>query len=156
MILNKRQLSLSDARKRILNYCAKQERSHGEVRDKLKNWGIHPDHIDELIVYLIENNFLNEERFARAFASGKIRIKSWGKIKVRNRLREKGVSAYSIDQAMGEIEDKEYLAVIRKAASRKKSLLVGLNDFEKNSRLRRFLLQRGYEPDLVRKVMDEI
>ena len=95
-------------------YCAYQERSQQEVRSKLYEWGLWKEVVEEVIVKLINDNFLNEERFALAYAGGKFRIKKWGKIKIQQGLKLKGVSEYCIKKAFASIDYDDYLNLIQK------------------------------------------
>ena len=103
---------LDIARQKIQAYCAYQERCHQEVTKKLKSWGLIPDAIDLLITELMQANFLNEERYSRAFARGKFRIKKWGKVKIRSALKSKNIFQKCIDLAMEEIDDEAYLCTL--------------------------------------------
>ena len=102
-----------NAQVNIERYCAYQERCHSEVRNKLLSHGIYGDLLEELIGHLIENNYLNEERFALQYAGGKFRIKKWGKEKIKQALKAKGVSAYSIREALTSISDDDVFDAIR-------------------------------------------
>ena len=95
---------LNIARDKIQAYCAYQERCHLEVEKKLKSWGLIPDAVDMIVVQLMQQNFLNEERFARSFARGKFRIKKWGRIKIKLELKKKSIYAKCIEYAMEEID----------------------------------------------------
>ena len=101
--------TISDAKKKLEHYCAYQERCHDEVIQKLRNMALDSNEIDEVIVHLIENNFLNEERFACCFARGKFRIKNWGKIRIINELKSRNISQYNVNQALKEIEENDYI-----------------------------------------------
>ena len=100
--------SISDVKKKLEHYCVYQERCHDDVLQKLRGMALNSDEIDEVIVHLIENNFLNEERFACCFARGKFRIKKWGKIRIVNELKSRTISQYNINTALKEIDDEEY------------------------------------------------
>ncbi len=90
---------------KIKQFCAYQERCHSEVKDKLYGYGLSKNDVEELLSKLVEDNFLNEERFAIAFAGGKFRIKQWGRIKIRYELRQKQVSDYCVKKALASIDD---------------------------------------------------
>ena len=145
------------ALQKIKQYCAYQERCHAEVKDKLYSFGLHRSEVDEIIVSLITENYLNEERFAIHFAGGKFRMKQWGKIKIRQALKQKQVSDYCIKKALKEIEDKDYKATFYKVADLKlKSLKSEKNIFIKKRKLQDHLLQKGFELSIVREVVDDI
>jgi regulatory protein len=105
------------------HYCAYQERAQQEVRDKLYEFGLHKDEVEELISELISTNFLNEERFAQAYVSGKFNIKKWGKIKIKQALKLKKVPEKMILKALNKIDYDEYLKVILASAEKKSGLI---------------------------------
>ncbi len=140
----------------IRKYCVFQERSHQEVRYKLVEHGIYGDILEEIIADLIAENYLDEERFARTFARGKFRFKQWGRLKITNELKQKGVSAYSIRAAMEEIPDNEYLQTLTQLLSKKASLSQFENQFEKKQKLSDYALSKGYEFDVIRNAMDQL
>src|SRR3982751_1045947 len=112
-------LTKEQALQKLKQYCAYQERSHAEVKQKLWDLGVKRAEHDEIISSLIEEDYLNEERFAKAFAGGKFRMKDWGRKKIYYALKEKRVSEYSIKQAMKEIDDEEYKQNLRELAEGK-------------------------------------
>ena len=151
-MLNKR-LSIDQARLKIQSYCAYQERSHKEVRDKLYGFGLYKDDVDLLCTELIQENFLNEERFAQAYAGGKFRIKKWGWKKIELHLKEKGVSAYCLKQAKKEIDAQEYLKAIEELAMAKTKTVTGKTPFEIKAKVANFLAGRGFETDLIWQIL---
>jgi regulatory protein len=142
---------------KIRQYCAYQERCHKEVREKLYSFGLTKEEVDEIISILINENYLNEERFAIQFAGGKFRMKQWGKNKIKQALKFKQVSDYCIQKALKEIDDISYERVFQKLAEQKlKSLKSERNIFVKKRKLQDFLLQRGFENDLIREVIKNL
>ena len=142
---------------KIKQYCAYQERCHSEVRDKLYSFGLHKNDVEEIISTLITENYLNEERFAIHFAGGKFRMKYWGKIKIKQALKYKQVSDYCIRKALKEIDTKEYEKVFQKLAEQKlKTLKSEKNIFIKKRKLQDFLLQKGYETNMIREAVNDI
>ena len=105
--------SLLEAKQKLEAFCAYQERCDFEIRKKLRDWNMHSEDIDVLIADLIVNNFLNEERFAEAYVSGKFRIKRWGKLKIKRELKFRKISDYSINKAMTQIADDAYEQTIK-------------------------------------------
>ena len=144
------------AKQKIQDYCAYQERCHQEVSSKLKSWGLIPDAIDMLLGELMQHNFLNEERYARSFARGKFRIKKWGRIKIRLELKKKGVYLKCIDFAMQEIDDNDYLETLKELLQKKSRLVKEPNSFKKKIKLKRYLVSRGFEFDLILLAMEDI
>jgi regulatory protein len=142
---------------KIKQYCAYQERCHAEVRDKLYSFGLHRKEVEEIISNLIQENYLNEERFAIQYAGGKFRIKNWGKNKIRQALKQKQVSDYCIKKALKEIDDTDYINAFEKLVEQKmKTYKSEKNIFIKKRKLQDFLLMKGYESDLVREVVGRI
>ncbi|HSQ44480.1 MAG TPA: regulatory protein RecX [Ginsengibacter sp.] len=142
---------------KIKQYCAYQERCHAEVKDKLYSFGLHRKEVDEIIVLLIGQNYLNEERFAIHYAGGKFRIKHWGKNKIKQALKQKQVSYYCIKKALKEIDDTDYIRAFEKLSEQKiKTLKSEKNIFIKKKKLQDFLLMKGYESDLVRDEVGKI
>lgn len=145
------------ALQKLKHYCAYQERCHKEVRDKLYSLGQWRDEVDEITAQLIEEGYLNEERFAIQFAGGRFRLKQWGRKKIEMALKEKQVSAYCIKKAMKQIDDDDYSATLKKLAVDKWSTLKGeKNIFVKMRKSQDYLLQKGYEYDLVKDAILQI
>ena len=145
-------ISVEKALQKLKHYCGYQERSHSEVRQKLYSLGLFKKEVDELISQLIEEGYLNEERFARQFASGKSRIKGWGRQKIQYELRQRGISEFCIMNALRSLDTTEYETGFNRLASKKwTSLLDEKNIFVKKSKWQEFLLQRGFEPELIKK-----
>ena len=140
------------------SYCAYQERTQDEVRQRLKKWNVWGEEADELIAELISMNYLSEERFAKTYAGGKFRVKNWGRMKIRQELNRRGLSQYSIEKGMGEIEDKAYVESLKTLLVKKKNLLLKTESdaFKLKQKLVRFALGKGYESELVWKVVEEL
>lgn len=149
-------LSKQEALQRGRKYCAYQERSHSEVRNKLLQWGQKGLVLEEIMSKLIEENFLNEERFAKAFSRGKFRMKEWGRNKIVRQLHAKKVSDYNIKQALEEIDEKEYGKKLKALIQKRAVTLKGLTVYEKKNKLARYLITKGYEPELVWDVLNEL
>lgn len=142
---------------KIKQYCAYQERCHADVRDKLYSFGLHKNEVEEMIFTLITENYLNEERFAIHFAGGKFRMKQWGKIKIKQALKFKQVSDYCIRKALKEIDSKEYEKTFQKLAEQKlKTLRSERNIFIKKRKLQDFLLQKGFENEMIREALNNL
>lgn len=150
-------LTPAQALQKIKQYCAYQERCHSEVRDKLYSFGLHKNEVEEIISTLITENYLNEERFALHFAGGKFRMKQWGKIKIKQALKHKQVSEYCIRKAMKQIDSSDYQKAFYKQAELKmKSLKSEKNIFVKKRKLQDFLLQKGFEAEMISQVMKDL
>jgi regulatory protein len=142
------------AKVKIEQYCAYQERSQQEVRDKLYDMGLHQDDVENIISELIDNNFLNEERFAITFARGKFRIKHWGKIKIKQHLKLKKVSEYCIKKAIALIDANDYEKTILKLIEKKDRELKEKDDYIKKQKIIRYIISRGFETDIVLSLID--
>ncbi len=141
------------ALQKIQAYCAKCERCHWEVWQKLRDWGVRHYEANDIIASLVEENFLNEQRFASSFVADKFRLQRWGRIKIVQHLKAKNVSERILAEALERIEDDEYVNTINKLAKIKLNLLQREGDKQKKYlKLRNFLLQRGFEPALVAEV----
>jgi regulatory protein len=141
--------SVDDARKMLENYCAYQERCHKEVIDKLKQMRMIPEAIDIILVHLITHNFLNEERFAKAFAGGKFRIKKWGKNRIVRELKFRQISKYSIDSALKEIDPNDYVETLDALVKKRISRVNESNIYKKKKKVADYLFYRGWESHLV-------
>jgi regulatory protein len=148
--------SFLQAKHKIEAYCAYQDRCHYEVSNKLTQWGISGEQQDQLIADLIVNRFLDEERFAESFASGKFRIKRWGKIKIRQHLKAKFVPEVCIKKALAQINGDDYYSTLQRLAEKKATELQSERDsFKKKAKIIRYLASKGYEQDLIYDVVAE-
>ncbi|PVD51098.1 RecX family transcriptional regulator [Terrimonas sp.] len=156
-MMQRKQLSPEQAYEKAKYYCAYQERSHGEAKEKLYSFGIRKEQVELLLSRLIEEDYLNEERFAIQFAGGKFRMKQWGKKKIEQGLKEKQVSSYCIKKALAQIRDTDYKDTLEKLASRKwEELRKERNIFIKMRKLQDYLLQKGYEYEWVKEFIKKI
>ncbi len=138
------------ASEKIKHFCSYQERCHQETIAKLYSFGLYPQEVNALMAMLVEENYLNEERFSIAFAGGKFRINKWGKIKIRLALRQKQVSEYCINKGLAEIPEQDYLCQVDKLAREKITVLKSeKNVFVRKHKLQQYLLQKGYEPAII-------
>ena len=135
-------------------YCAYQERSQKEVRNKLEEWGLLQNVIEEILVKLIDADFLNEERFAITYAGGKFRIKQWGKIKIKHALKLKGVSDYCIKKALSAIDTENYLTTLSRLIQQKERILKGTNKLAKQQKIAQSILSKGYESNLIWEILN--
>ncbi len=152
----KKYTSKADALIKLQRYCAYQERCHKEVRSKLLELGIYGHNLEEIISQLIEEKFLNEERYARAFARGKFRIKQWGRSRITRELKMRDISDYCIRKALEEIDEGDYAKTLEDFLAKKAALLNGESEFERNSKLAQYALRRGFEQDLVWEAIRKI
>ena len=140
-------------RAKAQHYCTYQERSQQEVRNKLYEWGLHTMVVENIISGLITDNFLNEERFAKAYTQGKFRQKGWGKIKIKQGLKFKKVPDVLIKKALKTIGDDEYLLMLQKILNKKEGALSEKDPNKRKYKLQQYAMNRGYEGDIVTDIL---
>lgn len=147
----KKYLTATEALQKLQRYCAYQDRCHQEVRSKLLDLGVYGDTLEEIIVELIAEKFLDEERYARSYARGKFRMKRWGRNRIKRELKSKGVTEYCIRKGLSEIEEDEYMAALTEIINKKTEALRQKEDnpFIRNKKVAEYAMSRGYEGDLV-------
>lgn len=141
--------------RKIEYYCSYQERCHNEVILKLNSLSVSKDKIDIILAHLIENNFLNEERFATSFARGKHNIKKWGKIRIENELKQRNISKYNISKALKEISNENYILTFNELAEKNWDSIRETNLQKKKKKFFDFLLRKGWESNLIYEKMKE-
>lgn len=149
-------LSAQEALFKIKNWCAYQERSQHDVRQKLFEYFLNTEDLENVITTLIEENFLNEERFAIAFVNGKLRIKNWGRIKIKIELRKHKVSDYSINIGLKQIDELEYEKIIINVIEKKLRLTKDKNNIKLYYSVLNYLISRGFESDLISEQLEKI
>lgn len=147
--MQKKSLTFEQAKQKALRYCAYQERSHQEVKNKLYELGLRSSEVDEMLSYLIIEGFLNEERFAKSFSGGKFRVKKWGRIKIVHALESKGLTKNCIRIGLKEIDEADYHTTLEELLKSKISELSESNAFIARDKASKYAIQKGYEPDLV-------
>lgn len=153
---NDKLYTVDEAIKLLENYCAYQERCHKEVEQKLYDLKLIPEAKEKIILHLLQFNYLNEERYAKAFVRGKFSIKKWGKQRIINELKFRNISTYNINTALKEIDENDYFQSLEKLAQKKLPLIKESNKFKKSSKLANYLISKGYESELVFKVVKSI
>jgi len=152
----KKQLTKEQALQKLRHYCGYQERCHAEVKTKLYELGVRKADHDEIISTLIEEDYLNEERFAIAFAGGKFRMKQWGRIKIKYELKQKQVSEYNIKKALKQVNEEDYLKTLDKLAEEKYSTLKSEQWLTTKKTTMDYLMQKGFEPELINRAIQKI
>lgn len=142
-------MQLEEAKQKIFRYCAYQERCHSEVRNRLYTYGLYRNDIDTIITGLITEGFLNEERFAKAYAGGKFRIKQWGKLKIQIELELRGLTKNCIAIGLREIDNTDYNKTLEGLIRKKQSQLNEENTFVLRDKIAQYVIHKGYEPELV-------
>ena len=152
----KKYFSIEEIKRKLEGYCVYQDRCHKEVEEKIKSFDLIPEAREMILLNLMKDNFLNEERFAKSFARGKFRIKHWGKNRIVNELKMRDISAYNIKTALKEIDEKEYLKTIYTITEKRNTIISETNHYKRKKKLIDFLLRKGFETDLIFKVVDEV
>ena len=148
--------TVAEATKLMENFCAYQERCHKEVDQKLYDLNMIPEAKEKILLHLLQHNFLNEERFSKAFARGKFSIKNWGRIKIVNELKFRNISAYNINTALKEIDEADYLKTLKKIAEKKWALIKEPNAYKKRSKLVNYLSSKGFETEFIYEVINAL
>ncbi len=149
--------TVEEATKRMERYCAYQERCHKEVNQKLYEMRMIPEAVDEIISHLLRNNFLNETRFAQAFARGKFRTKKWGKNRIMNELKRREISKYNVQIALKEIPDSEYYKTFEALAKKRLQQLASEKNLQKKrKKFADYLFYRGWESEMIYGKVGEI
>ncbi len=141
----KKSYTFSEIKLKMANYCAYQDRCHQEVEQKMREFLLIPEAREEIMLYLLQENFLNEERFTRSYIRGKFYIKSWGKVKIKSQLKFKGVPEKLINSCFDEIDPEDYRKTISKIYENYCLKYSGLNSFQQKSKAITYLLSRGFE-----------
>ncbi|MFZ4671896.1 MAG: regulatory protein RecX [Flavobacterium sp.] len=149
-------ITLQAAIVKLEYYCSYQERCHDEVVQKLYDLGMKTNEIDIVVVHLLQNDFLNEERFSRSFARGKHRIKNWGKIRIVNELKQRHIAAPNIKLALTEISEEQYQKTFHALAEKHWEILKESDGQKKKKKWCDYLLRKGWESNLVYEKMKEL
>ena len=155
-VMQPKNIGTEKAIEKIRHYCAYQERCHYEVREKLYSFGLYKEDVEALLSQLIEEKYLDEERYAIAFAGGRFRIKHWGRVKIKYALKQNRISEYCIKKAINSIDEDEYKRVLLTLIEGKlKVLKKEKNVYMRNRKLQAFLMQKGFESDLIISLLKE-
>ncbi len=152
----KKTLTPSQAKPKIEKFCAYQERSHQQVKRKLQGYGLNGMDADILLVELMHANFLNEERYAMAYARGKSKVQGWGKAKIKQGLKRGGVGEKLIQHALASLGMDDYLDTLNTLATKKWPLIKGASHIEKVFKLKRYLLGKGYDFEAIDKTIAQV
>ena len=156
MQYHRKSYTVTEATRKMERYCAYQERCHWEVSEKLKGMQMIPQAVDTILSHLVEHEFLNEERFSRAFARGKFRQKKWGRSRIIRELKLRKISKYNISAAMSEIADNDYCEALNELARKRLGQIKETNPLKRHRKLADYLLYRGWEPELVYEKVREL
>jgi recX family len=144
------------AMKRAASFCAESERNVAEVERKLRKWGVDDDDIDSIIDRLKSDDFLNEERYCRAYINDRFRLNHWGKVKIRYELGKRDVDRQYIDAALADIYDDEYIEVLKEVVEAKRRTLKETDTYSASAKILRYALTRGFESDIVSKILKDV
>lgn len=147
-------LDLSQIKKKLADYCVYQDRSHYEVEQKLKELRtLNESERGEILIWLIQNNFLNEERFSKSYARGKFYQKKWGKIKIMQGLKQKKIPTNLIDKGIEEINEDDYKSTLMELTEKKWNIIRESEVYLKKKKIYNYLLQKGYEYNLINEIL---
>ncbi len=147
--MDKKSLTFDEIKLKLVNYCVYQDRCHYEVEQKMKEFLLIPEAKDEIFLYLIKENYLNEERFTRSYIRGKFYIKHWGRNKIKMNLKQKGITEKLISKCMDEIDADDYDKTLKKIYQEYFSRQKGLKDYQKRSKTIQYLMTKGYEYQII-------
>jgi regulatory protein len=148
--------TVHEIKRKIEQYCVYQDRCHKEVEKKMKEYNLISEAKEMILLSLMQDNFLNEERFAKSFARGKFRIKNWGKQRIVRELKFRDISAYNIKTALKEIEEEEYVKTIYSITENRNNVISEPNIYKRKKKLVDFLMRKGFENELIFKTVNEV
>lgn len=152
----KKVFTVDEIKRKLEHYCVYQDRCHKEVEQKMREFNLIPEAREMILLSLMQDNFLNEERFAKSFARGKFRIKNWGKQRIVRELKFKDISAYNIKTALKEIDEQEYIETIYRITENRNEVISEPNQYKRKQKLIAFLMRKGFESELIYKVVNEV
>jgi len=156
MIQKKKSFTVDEIKRKLENYCVYQDRCHKEVEQKMWDYHLIPEAKEMILLSLMKDDFLNEERFAKSFARGKFRIKNWGKQRIVNALKFKDISAFTIKTALKEIDEVAYIETIYRITENRNEVIKETNIYKRKKKLIDFLMRKGFESDLIYKTVNEV
>ena len=148
-MIEKKYFSIEEIKRKLERYCVYQDRCHKEIETKLKEFVLIEEAKNQIILHLLEHNFLNEERFSKSFARGKFKIKNWGKQRIIRELKFRDISEYNIKTALKEIDEQEYLSTIYTIADKRNTFINEPDFYKRKKKLIDFLIRKGYEFELI-------
>ena len=154
--MKKQVISVEEIKRKLESFCVYQDRCHKEVEKKLSEYNLISEAKDNILLHLLQENFLNEERFSKSFARGKFRIKKWGKQRITRELKKRDISSYNIKTALKEIDEEEYIATLYGLVEKKNKLVTDTNVFKRRKKVADYLLYRGFESNLVYEAINTI
>ncbi|MCJ7933024.1 MAG: RecX family transcriptional regulator [Chryseobacterium sp.] len=154
MPMEKKSFTFDEIKQKLVNYCVYQDRCHAEVEQKMREFLLIEEAKEEIILYLLKENYLNEERFTRSYIRGKFYIKHWGKNKIRIHLKQKQISEKLINMCFDEIDENDYRKTITRIYDDYLSKQKGLQEYQKKSKTIKYLMGRGFEYEVILQVIE--
>lgn len=154
MYSKEKEMTEKEALLKLCSLCAKAEHCTGEMRQKMNSWGIDPDTQQRIIDRLLAEKYIDDERYTRAFVSDKMAYNKWGRRKIEQELYRKGVSKDIADTVLNEVNDEEYIDILRPMLRNKLKTISARNDYERSMKLMRYAMGRGFELHIVRQCID--
>ena len=154
--MSKKVYTVDEIKKKLEYFCVYQDRCHKEVEKKLKEYNVIPEAREMILLSLLEDNFLNEERFAKSFARGKFRIKKWGKERIVRELKFRDIAAYNIKVALKEINEEDYITTLYELVTKKNEAVKETNIYKRKKKIVDYVRYRGFESNLIYKVVNEL
>lgn len=148
------EITETEALSRVAAYCSTAEHCRAEITEKLQRWGIPYDAIARILNRLEQEKYIDEERFCRAFIRDKYRFAKWGKVKIGQALQLKKIPSMTYSSFLNEIDEEEYLSVLRSLLTAKRKSVHAENEYELNGKLIRFALSRGFEMKDIRRCIE--
>ncbi|WP_374465117.1 regulatory protein RecX [Chryseobacterium sp.] len=152
--MEKKSYTFEEIKQKLVNYCVYQDRCHAEVEQKMREFLLIDEAKEEIILYLLKENYLNEERFTRSYIRGKFYIKHWGKNKIKMNLKQKQISEKLINSCFDEIDDADYEKAIRKIFDDYYSRQTGLKEYQKKNKTIKHLMSKGFEYEKIIDIFD--
>ncbi|WP_083988486.1 regulatory protein RecX [Chryseobacterium arthrosphaerae] len=152
--MEKKSFTFEEIKQKLVSYCVYQDRCHAEVEQKMKEFLLIDEAREEIILYLLKENYLNEERFTRSYIRGKFYIKHWGKNKIRMHLKQKQISEKLINSCFDEIYEDDYIKTIKRIYEDYSSKQKGLQEYQKKSKTIKYLMSRGFEYEKINDIFD--
>ncbi|MGX9986165.1 regulatory protein RecX [Soonwooa purpurea] len=153
--MEKKSYTFEEIKQKMLNYCVYQDRCHYEVEQKMRDFLLIPEAKDEILLYLIQERYLDEERFVRSYIRGKFYMKHWGRYKIQLNLKQKQISEKLISRCWDEIDDNDYKKTIRSFIEKQQDSIKEANTFKKKNKIIKFLISKGFEYEVILDVMLE-
>lgn len=152
--MEKKSYTFEEIKQKLVNYCVYQDRCHAEVEQKMREFLLIPEAKEEIFLYLLKENYLNEERFTRSYIRGKFYIKHWGRNKIKINLKQKQISEKLISSCFDEIDEADYHKALKKAFEDYYSKQKGLKEYQKKSKTIKYLMSKGFEYEIILEILE--